>query len=41
VPGAIRGLEGAATLAGLAAIVLAWLPATQRFASEAKALRRG
>ena len=41
VPGAIRALDGAAVLFGLAAIVLAWLPATQRFAARGKAPRHG
>ena len=41
VPGPIRALDGAAVLFGLAAIVLAWLPATQRFAGHGKARRRG
>ena len=41
VPGPIRALDGAAVLFGLAAIVLSWLPATQRFASHGKAPRHG
>ena len=41
VPGPIRALDGAAMLFGLAAIVLAWLPATQRFAAHGKAPRHG
>ena len=41
VPGAIRALDGAAMLFGLAAIILAWLPATQRFAGHNKAPRHG
>ena len=39
VPGTIRALDGAAVLLGLSAIILAWMPATQRFASSNKALR--
>lgn len=39
VPGAIRGLDGAAMIAAIAAIVLAWLPANGRYASEQKAMR--
>jgi hypothetical protein len=41
VPGPIRALDGAAMLLALGAILLAWLPPTQRFASSSKALRRG
>jgi hypothetical protein len=41
VPGPIRALDGAAMLFGLAGIVLAWLPATQRFAGHGKAPRHG
>jgi hypothetical protein len=40
VPGTIRALDGAAVLLGLSAIILTWMPATQRFASSNKALRR-
>lgn len=39
VPGAIRGLDGAAMIVAIAAIVLAWLPANGRYASEQKAMR--
>jgi hypothetical protein len=39
VPGAIRGLDGVAIIDAIAAIVLAWLPANGRYASEQKAMR--
>ena len=41
VPGTIRALDGVALVLGLSAIILAWAPATQRFANSNKALRRG
>ena len=40
VPGTIRALDGAAVILGFSAIVLAWLPATQRFANSNKAQHR-
>jgi hypothetical protein len=40
VPSTIRGLDDAALLFSLVAIVLAWLPANGRFAKDRKALRR-
>jgi hypothetical protein len=40
VPGMIRGLDGAALVFSIVAIVATWLPANQRFASDRKALRQ-
>lgn len=39
VPGVIRAFDGAAMVFALGAIVLAWLPSTQRFAGARKAMR--
>jgi hypothetical protein len=41
VPALIRTLDGAAMVLALAAIVLAWLPPTRRYARDRKALRHG
>jgi hypothetical protein len=40
VPGAIRALDGLAMLDGIAAIVLAWVPATRRAAASGGGRRR-
>jgi len=40
VPGMIRGIDGVALACCLAGIVLAWLPANGRFASDSKAMSR-
>jgi hypothetical protein len=40
VPGLIRGLDGVALAFTVIGIVLTWLPANQRFASDLKVGRR-
>ena len=40
VPGLIRGLDGVALACSLAGLVMAWLPANGRYASDRKALQR-
>jgi hypothetical protein len=40
VPGPIRALDAAAMITGLAAIILAWLPPTRRYASTGTSLHR-
>jgi hypothetical protein len=41
VPGLLRGLDGAAVLFALVALVFIWLPPNNRYARDRKALRRG